>query len=101
MALASSIFDTGITWKIKDEFAVLLEWLSSEDLRKVICRISLGSEVVQLFPCVVLTPALSCLSRKKFPNSTPTGFYATSDVGARWTRRDGRIVHAVDLDHLD
>ena len=59
MALASSILDTGITWKIKDEFAVLLEWLSSEDLRKVICRISLGSEVVQLFPCVVLTPALS------------------------------------------
>ena len=41
MALASGVFDTGITWKIKDEFAVLLEWLSGEDLCKEICRIGL------------------------------------------------------------
>ena len=39
MALASSIFDTGITWKIKDKFAMLLERLSCEDLCKEVRRI--------------------------------------------------------------
>ena len=48
MALASSILDTGITWKIKDKFAVLLEWLSGEDLRKrkQICWIGLARNML-------------------------------------------------------
>ena len=48
MALASGIFDTGITWEIKDKFAMLLERLSGEDLREQICRIGLARNMLQL-----------------------------------------------------
>ena len=40
MALASGVFDTGITWEIKDKLTMLLERLTGEDLREQICRIS-------------------------------------------------------------
>ena len=48
MALASGIFDTGITWEIKDKLAMLLERLTGEDLREQICRIGLARDMLQL-----------------------------------------------------
>ena len=48
MALASSVFDTGITWEIKDKLAMLLERLTGEDLREQICRISFARDMLQL-----------------------------------------------------
>ena len=48
MALASGVFDTGITWEIKDKLAMLFEWLTGEDLRKQICRVSFARDMLQL-----------------------------------------------------
>ena len=31
MALASGVFDTGITWEIKDKLAMLFEWQTEPD----------------------------------------------------------------------
>ena len=48
MALASGVFDTGITWEIKDKLTMLLERLTGEDLREQICRIGLARDMLQL-----------------------------------------------------
>ena len=48
MALASGVFDTGITWEIKDKLTMLLERLTGEDLREQICRISFARDMLQL-----------------------------------------------------
>ena len=49
MALAPSVLDTSVTWKVKDKLAMFLERLPREDLREQVSRIQLGRNELHVY----------------------------------------------------